>query len=64
MAINRELNMLDNEASSLEGIGGHHLSTGDAAQGVVYLNEALEIYRRLGMRRDIERVRARLASVG
>ena len=61
LAMNREQHKVDDEAISLEGIADHHLATGDHAQGVAYLNQALETYQRLGMRRDVERVRARLA---
>ena len=63
LAMNRELHKLDDEAISLEGIADHYLATGDPAQGLAYLNQALEIYRRLGMRADIERVQARLSDL-
>lgn len=58
--MNRELNKPDDEAISLEGIADHHLNTGNPEQGIAYLNQALEIYQRLGMHLDIERVQARL----
>ncbi|HEV2637647.1 MAG TPA: tetratricopeptide repeat protein [Actinocrinis sp.] len=61
--MNRELNKPDDEAISLEGIGEHHLTTGDPAQGAEHLRQALEIYQRLGMRADTERVQARLDSL-
>ena len=63
LVINQELQALDQEAITLEGIAGHHVATGDPARGAEYLNQALEIYRRLGMRPDLERVRARLAEL-
>jgi tetratricopeptide (TPR) repeat protein len=61
LAMNRELNKPDDEAVSLEGIGEHHLATGDPTQGTAYLCQALEIYQRLGMRADTERIQTRLA---
>lgn len=60
--MNRELRKPDDEAISLEGIADHYLCTGDPAQGVAYLNQAFEIYQRLGMPLDVERVQARLAA--
>jgi DNA-binding SARP family transcriptional activator len=63
LAMNRELNKPDDEAISLEGIAEHHLATGDTDQGTDHLNQALEIYQRLGMRPDIDRVNARLADI-
>ena len=62
LATNRELDKPDDEAVSLEGIAEHHLATGETRQGAAHLHQALEIYQRLGMRADIERVRTRLAS--
>ncbi|NUP47735.1 MAG: tetratricopeptide repeat protein [Catenulispora sp.] len=61
--MNRELNKPDDEANSLEGIGDHHLADGDVRRGTGYLRQALEIYERLGMRVDSDRVRARLDSI-
>lgn len=61
--MNRELNKPDDEALSLEGIAEHQLATGDAAGGVARLQQAREIYERLGMARDADRVRARLAQL-
>ena len=63
LAMNRELNKPDDEAISLEGIGDHYLSTGDTSQGTAHLRQGLEIYRRLGMSADLERVRTRLAGL-
>lgn len=63
LAMNRELNKPDDEALSLEGIAEHHLATGDAVEGVARLVQAREIYERLGMVRDADRVRAQLAAV-
>ncbi|MEY9895170.1 tetratricopeptide (TPR) repeat protein/DNA-binding SARP family transcriptional activator [Catenulispora sp. MAP5-51] len=61
LVINRERKMADDEAISLEGIGEHHLAVGDPTQGIENLAAALDIYRRLGMRKDAERAQARLA---
>jgi tetratricopeptide (TPR) repeat protein len=63
LAVNRELNKPDDEATSLEGIADHHLATGDPEHGIMYLHQAREIYQRLGMRVDTERVQARLAKL-
>ena len=62
LAVNRELHRSDAEAISLEGIGDHHLAVGNPAQAIAYLNQ-VEIYQRLGMRADIERVRAPLSEL-
>jgi tetratricopeptide (TPR) repeat protein len=63
LAMNRELNKPDDEAISLEGIGEHYLATDALDQGITYLRQALDVYQRLGMRADIERVEARLAGL-
>ncbi|HEV3174278.1 MAG TPA: tetratricopeptide repeat protein [Actinocrinis sp.] len=60
LALNRELNKPDGEAASLEGIADHHLTEGDTSRGIELLRQALEIYRRLGIRPDIERIQTRL----
>jgi tetratricopeptide (TPR) repeat protein len=60
LAVHRELNKPDDEAVSLEGIGEHHLATGDPVQGIEHLYQALEVYVRLSMRADIARVQARI----
>jgi hypothetical protein len=59
--MNRDLNTTAEEALCLEGIAGHHLNTGNSTQGIEHLRQAHQIYQRLGMRPDIERVTARLA---
>jgi tetratricopeptide (TPR) repeat protein/DNA-binding SARP family transcriptional activator len=63
LAMNRELHNPNGEAISLEGIAEHYLAAGDPIQGTTHLCQAIEIYRRLGMRADIERVTARLAGL-
>jgi hypothetical protein len=60
LAMNRELNKPDDEAISLEGLGVCHLTTGEPEAAAVDLRLALEIYERLGMNPDTERVRTRL----
>jgi DNA-binding SARP family transcriptional activator len=60
LAMNRELNKPDDEALSLEGIAEHHLATGDPARGAAHLQQALEIYQRLGMIPDTRRVQNQL----
>jgi tetratricopeptide (TPR) repeat protein len=62
LAMAREMNIPIEEAFSLEGIADHHLATGNPAQGIEHLRHALQIYQRLGMHPDIERVTARLAA--
>ena len=63
LAMNRELNKVDDEAVSLEGLGECHLTEGRTETSAVHLKQALELYRRVGMARDAERVRARLSAV-
>ena len=63
LEMNRELNKPDDEAIALEGLGQCHLTVGEAETGTVRLREALEIYQRLGMTRDAERVRAQLTDL-
>jgi len=58
--MNRELNKPDDEALALEGLGECHLSVAETEPGTTYLRDALQIYRRLGMTPDAERVHTRL----
>ena len=51
------------EPQSSVGIGECHLRTGEDKEGIAYLEQALEIFRRLGMRSDIPRIKARLAEL-
>jgi DNA-binding SARP family transcriptional activator len=62
LAMNRELNKTDDEAVSLEGLGECHLTAGRAETSATCLKQALELYERVGMARDAERVRARLGA--
>jgi tetratricopeptide (TPR) repeat protein len=76
LGMSREVGQQDDEALALEGIGRCLLlnrdaedredaqdaaDAEDAQDGTAYLNRAFDIFRRLGMRADEERVRARLA---
>ncbi len=63
LAMNRELNKPDDEAASLEGIAEHYLSEGAEPESTAHLRQAMEIYQRLGMRADVERVLGRLGRV-
>jgi DNA-binding SARP family transcriptional activator/tetratricopeptide (TPR) repeat protein len=64
--LSRQLNQRDDEAHALEGIGTTLLTAhgpGAAAaqlNATAHLNQALDIYRELGMRPDVERVEAKL----
>jgi hypothetical protein len=64
LAVNRELNKSDDEAVSLEGIADHCLATNGPEHGITYLHQSLEIYQRLGMRVDTERVQVMRAKLG
>jgi tetratricopeptide (TPR) repeat protein len=63
LAMNQELNKLDDEAGSLEGIAEYYLAAGDPGPGSARLRQALEIYQRLGMDREADRVRTRLTDL-
>ncbi|MEU8975282.1 tetratricopeptide repeat protein [Streptomyces monashensis] len=61
LRLTREVQHRDDEAIALEGIGECLVRTADGSRhGAEYLNQALDAYRRLDMRPDMERVRARL----
>jgi tetratricopeptide (TPR) repeat protein len=57
-----EVHQPDDEALAFEGIGECLLRIGDSHDATVHLNQALAIFRRLGMG-DAERVEARLAEL-
>jgi hypothetical protein len=61
--MHRELNKPDDETVSLEGIAEHHLAAGDHVRGAAHLDQALEIYQRLGLAPGTSRVQARLAGL-
>jgi DNA-binding SARP family transcriptional activator/tetratricopeptide (TPR) repeat protein len=59
----RETHQLDDEAFALEGSGEHLLRHGDTKAGTAHLQQALEIFQRMAMRPDADRVQARLAGL-
>ncbi len=61
LTMNREMNKPDGQANALEGLGECHLTAGETQAGAAHLLQALEVYQRLGMAPDAERVRTRLA---
>jgi DNA-binding SARP family transcriptional activator/tetratricopeptide (TPR) repeat protein len=63
LSLNRELDKPDDEAISLEGLGECRLALGDAVSGAAGLNQAAEIFERLGMARDAARVRGRITAL-
>jgi DNA-binding SARP family transcriptional activator len=63
LAMNRELNKPDDEAIALEGLGACHLAAGEIELAIADLGQALEIFERLGMAPDVERVCTRLANL-
>jgi tetratricopeptide (TPR) repeat protein len=63
LAMNRDLNKPDDEAVAHEGLGECHLSLGENDPGSAHLHQALDIYERLGMTPDSDRVRSRLAEL-
>ena len=63
LAMSRELNKPDDEAAALEGIGECYLSTGETVPGTSFLCHALDIFNRLSMASDVERVHARLTNL-
>jgi DNA-binding SARP family transcriptional activator len=58
----RETGQSDDEAHALEGSGECHWRRGETKAGVSYLKQALEIFQRLAMQPDADRIQARLAS--
>lgn len=61
--MNRELAKRDDEAIALEGTGQCLLAQGCAAGGTARLRQALDLYQRLGMRADTERLTAHLTAL-
>jgi len=57
----RETGQSDDEAHALEGSGECHLRHGETKAGAALLNQALEIFQRLAMQPDADRVQIRLA---
>jgi DNA-binding SARP family transcriptional activator/tetratricopeptide (TPR) repeat protein len=60
----RETCQPDDEALALEGIGECRLHAGATGAGIAHLNQALEIFRRLTMAAEADRVQARLTGQG
>lgn len=59
----RQICQLDNEALALEGIGECYLHTADTQSGIAYLKQALDIFQRLAMNPDANRVDTRLTEL-
>jgi DNA-binding SARP family transcriptional activator/tetratricopeptide (TPR) repeat protein len=59
----RETRQPDDEALALEGIGECQLQAGETEAGIAHLNLALDIFRRLTMKPDADRVQARLTLI-
>jgi tetratricopeptide (TPR) repeat protein len=63
LAMNRELDKPDDEAIALEGTGECLLAQDRTAEGTAHLRQALDLYQRLGMRADTERLTTHLAEL-
>jgi DNA-binding SARP family transcriptional activator/tetratricopeptide (TPR) repeat protein len=59
----RETRQLDDEAFALEGSGEHLLRRSDTKAGLAHLQQALEIFQRMAMQPDADRVQTRLTRV-
>jgi DNA-binding SARP family transcriptional activator/tetratricopeptide (TPR) repeat protein len=59
----RQTCQLDDEALALEGIGECYLRTADTQSGIAYLKQALDIFRRLAINPDANRVDTRLTEL-
>jgi DNA-binding SARP family transcriptional activator/tetratricopeptide (TPR) repeat protein len=59
----RETGQSDDEAHALEGRGECQLHRGETEPGAVYLKQALEIFQRMAMQPDADRVQIRLVSL-
>jgi DNA-binding SARP family transcriptional activator len=60
----RRTHQPEDEAAALEGIGECYVRDGDTEAGTTHLTHALEIFQRLSMVPDADRVRARLDELG
>jgi tetratricopeptide (TPR) repeat protein len=58
----RAVHQPDDEARSLEGIADCHLHAGDAESTTLHLKQALDLFQRLAMAPDANRVQARLTA--
>jgi len=61
LRISREVRQPDDEAHALEGLGECRLHAGDTAGAMTGFRQARDIYERLGMAADLDRVNGRLA---
>jgi DNA-binding SARP family transcriptional activator len=59
----RETSQPDEEALALEGVGECHLRADDGQLSIAHLEQALNIFQRLGMKFDAERVRTRITQL-
>ena len=59
----RETGQSDDEAHALEGRGECQLHRGETEPGAMYLKQALEIFQRMAMQPDADRVQIRLVSL-
>ncbi|GAA1984217.1 AfsR/SARP family transcriptional regulator [Catenulispora subtropica] len=64
LQLTREVGQPDDEAVALEGIGAIRLREGALDEGAAHLHHALEIYGRLAMHTDADRVRQLMAEAG
>ena len=62
LAMNRELGKPDDEAIALEGTGQCLLAQDHTVEGTTRLRQALDLYQRLGMRADAERLTMHLTA--
>ena len=60
--MNRELGKPDDEAIALEGTGQCLLAQDHTVEGTTRLRQALDLYQRLGMRADAERLTMHLTA--
>jgi tetratricopeptide (TPR) repeat protein len=61
--LTREVHQPDDEAHALEGLGACRLSAGDSASATSRFRQALDIFERLGMAVDVDRVQGRLTEL-
>ena len=59
----QEVQQPDDEAHALEGMAGEYRRAGDTEAATAQLKQALDLFQRLGMRTDADRVEARLQEV-
>lgn len=64
LAMNQAVDKPDGEALALEGLAECHLAAFEDEAGISGLQQALALFRRLGMKPDVKRLQARLAGFG